>query len=187
MATADKTVHIDLLRIIDGDTVVVKQRGGFLWIFGHKQERIRLWGIDAPESAQVNGEQATKHLVRITKGKNKIWMTRKGIDQYGRTIAVIHPNNVDDFDSYNLRMVEDGHAHTYMLSGNHANAYRQAQSAARADRRGIWKGDPEHPRHFRARDKKSAKFAANLKVALILAGAAAVAVLIILNLDRLPG
>ena len=50
----DQTEQVTLLRIIDGDTVEVQRRGGFLST-GAK-ERIRLYGIDAPESSQKGGD-----------------------------------------------------------------------------------------------------------------------------------
>ena len=58
MKTA-RTEQVTLLRIIDGDTVEVQRRGGFLSTGAN--ERIRLYGIDAPESSQKGGGDATEY------------------------------------------------------------------------------------------------------------------------------
>ena len=86
---SERSVQVGLLRVIDGDTLLVQQRGGLLK--SHPEERIRLWGIDAPESDQKGGTDSTRHLNKITGGRGSIWLTRMATDQYGRTVGIIHP------------------------------------------------------------------------------------------------
>ena len=194
-ATSRKPANVRLLRIIDGDTVEIQQTGLFT---SRPKERIRLWGMDAPESSQKGGTEATTYLARLTKGRSNIWLTRMAIDQYGRTVGIIHPRKETTSDAYNLRMVEGGHAHTYMLSGGEASTYRAAEAKAKEERKGLWATrHQEHPRHYRAREKSKARAAGRLKLILALAAAAAIAAALLLlnfsgisldllNVDLLP-
>ena len=176
-----RTKQVHLLRVIDGDTVVVQRPGG--WLSSHPKERLRLWGIDAPESDQTGGKDATKYLKRIIGSRRKIWMTTISTDQYGRTVAVIHPDRRTLENSYNYEMVRGGHAHTYMLDGPDQDRYEQAEAEAQEHRRGLWKRTKaQTPREFRVEQEEAKKRRGKLKWALIaLATAAAVTVYLYLN------
>ena len=67
----EKRRNVQLTRIIDGDTVEVLAPRGLLR--REKGERIRLYGIDAPESAQKGGSESTKHLRKIIGSNKKVW------------------------------------------------------------------------------------------------------------------
>ena len=60
--------------ITDGDTL----RSG--------QLKVRLWGIDAPESHTAAGRRATRALQRVTGGK-RLNCEPVDTDRYGRTVA----------------------------------------------------------------------------------------------------
>ena len=150
-----KLERAKLLRIIDGDTVEVSTRGG---LFATTRfYKIRLWGMDAPESEQKGGKEATKHLQRLVGRSDRIRMRFMSVDQYGREVAIIYPDrsNPDIESSFNYRMVLDGHAVAYMGSGPEARIYRQAQKEAERDLRGIWKQrhKREEPTDFRKRQR----------------------------------
>lgn len=117
-------------RIIDGDTVEI---GG---------ERIRLHGIDAPESRQTCsvvgeewrcGESATLALVDETAGQP---LTCKGNkrDRYGRLIAVCYAGS----DDLNAWMVREGWAVAYR---RYSKDYIDEEAEARAAGNGIWRGE----------------------------------------------
>ena len=177
-------VRIKLKRIIDGDTVTVGYRRG--WLGGEREDRIRLWGIDAPESEQRGGPEATRQLEKLVGRRRSMWLTPTGTDQYGRTIGILHRQRRPEPDNhnYNYLMVKTGHAHCYMLSGPQAARYREAEREAQAARRGLWrKFDGETPREFRRRQEaKSAGFP--WKLILFAAGAGAAAVAALLWLSR---
>ena len=135
--TATRTEQVKLLRIIDGDTVEVQRRRGILST-GAK-ERIRLYGIDAPESAQKGGDDATKYLGKIIGGRTRIWLEAVATDQYGRTVGVISRKRGDRLRSYNYDMVKGGHAHCYMVDPADREAYTQAENYAKEKRRGLWR------------------------------------------------
>lgn len=164
--------QVDILRIIDGDTVLVRRRGGMLR--SHPEERIRLWGIDAPEAAQQGGPEATAYLNCIMRQGSTAWLTPMSSDQYRRTVGVLHQRRDDPADSYNRRMLQGGHAWCYMLSGPHRARYRQAEDEARAARRGLWKRrQSQEPSHYRRQQRRRAGRTGRIRLYLALGALAA--------------
>ena len=151
-ALEHKTQTVRVNRVIDGDTVVVTIGGGLLR--RSHQERVRLYGIDAPESKQRGGTQSARHLRRMIGSGRGTRMETRDTDQYGRTVALIYPRNPSPENSYNLQMVQAGHAHCYMLSGADQAPYQQAQRDAQEHRRGLWKDrNPTPPWEWRQDQK----------------------------------
>ena len=133
-------------RIIDGDTVEIAG------------ERIRLHGIDAPESRQTCrvvdeewrcGESATLALVDETAGRP---MTCKGKkrDRYGRLIAVCYAGS----DDLNAWMVREGWAVAYR---RYSKDYVDEEVEARAAGRGVWRGDFTLPWKWRRMARQAAQ------------------------------
>jgi endonuclease YncB( thermonuclease family) len=125
-ATADVTGDA---RVIDGDTIEV---GG---------ERVRLHGIDAPESRQrcgagevtwKCGEIATDVLVAAADGQ-VVRCEGSKRDRYGRLIAVCYAGEVN----LNALMVRDGWALAFR---RYAMDYVAEETAARAEQKGMWRG-----------------------------------------------
>ena len=173
---------VKIVRVVDGDTVVVQPRGG---IFSSKpEERIRLWGMDAPESAQKGGPEATKYLRRLIGSRSDIWLTRSGTDQYGRTIAVIHPDRRTVDNSYNYQMVRGGHAHCYMLTGPQTARYNAAEAEAKEEHRGLWKQNTiQRPDAWRRENKDKPGIPRWIYILLITAAATAAALWALNNVD----
>ncbi|MGX7707984.1 thermonuclease family protein [Methylobacterium sp. Gmos1] len=116
--------------VTDGDTLVIR---GY---------RIRLFGIDAPESAQLCqdvgakdyrcGQKAALALSdRI--GASTVTCEPRDQDRYGRVVAVCSAAGTD----LNGWMVGEGHALAYR---QYSTAYVPQEDAARAAKRGIWGG-----------------------------------------------
>lgn len=133
-------------RIIDGDTVEI---GG---------ERIRLHGIDAPESRQTCtvvgeewrcGESATLALVDEIAGQS---VTCKGNkrDRYGRLIAVCYAGS----DDLNAWMVRGGWAVAYR---RYSKDYVEEEDEARAAGDGVWRGDFTLPWEWRQTARQAAQ------------------------------
>ena len=147
---------VNITRVIDGDTVVILTKRGFFR--KAQKERIRLYGIDAPESAQKGGTQSTKHLSRIIGSGKNVWMQSSGIDQYGRTIGLIYNHHGNPDYSYNYQMVEAGHAHAYLVSPADRTRYFHAQKEAKDHRRGLWKQtNPTPPWEWRKTNNAKAR------------------------------
>ncbi len=87
-----------VLGISDGDAIRVMHD----W----KGEKIRLYGIDAPEKGQAIGNRAKQFISSLAFGK-EVKAEAKGQDHYGRTVAdVILP----DGRSLNREIVKAGFA-----------------------------------------------------------------------------
>ena len=125
-------------RVSDGDTLDV---GGV---------RIRLHGIDAPESEQgcraggkrwSCGREAARALAgRI--GGRPVGCEERDRDRYGRVVAVCSVSGMD----LNAWMVAEGWAFAYR---RYSNAYVAEESGARAARRGVWRGEVVPPWDWR--------------------------------------
>ena len=74
-----------------------------------KQHRIRLLGIDAPESNQAFGQKSKQYLSSLIFNKN-VSITYKEKDQYGRILGTIFYEN----ENINLKMVQAGLAWHYV-------------------------------------------------------------------------
>lgn len=177
MPAAAQVVRLN--RVIDGDTVEVQLEGG--WLQSSRAARIRLWGIDAPETGQPLGDRATRHLRRLIGRRRRLYLETVATDQYSRAVGIIHPGKPEGKqpdNSYNRRMLADGWAYAYMLSGPRREAYQEAEAQARRRRRGVWKEKAgsrkgEIPREFRQRRRRRA--AAGRRIKWYLAAALATA------------
>lgn len=95
-----ETVDGDRIMVIDGDTVALPcdpAKG----IYPGCAERIRLEGIDAPETWQprceaerIRGYEAKAKLVELLRG-HEVEVTRIDRDRYGRTLARLEADGID--------------------------------------------------------------------------------------------
>ena len=132
---------------IDGDTIEIMG------------ERVRLHGIDAPESDQKCtdaagvaypcGEQATRALRALIDGQN-VSCHQTDTDRYGRIVAVCRRGDVD----LNAAMVREGWAVAYV---EYAADYVAVEAQAKRDRRGIWSGKFIVPAAYRRGGQRQAE------------------------------
>ena len=105
-----------VVRVVDGDTIDVDiDLGFYVWI---KKQRIRLFGIDAPEvtgETRQEGLAATEHLKSLIEGESIILRTVKGADggdrddSFGRWLGTVYHGDID----VNAEMIRSGHALPY--------------------------------------------------------------------------
>ena len=137
-----------VVRIADGDTVTLLDSL-------KTQYRIRLQGIDAPESHQDFGTQSKKNLSDMIFNKNVTAVCDK-TDQYGRQVCKI----VFDGRDINLEQVKAGMAWHYKdyaseQAPNDREIYAHAEDEARASRRGLWiDANPIEPSEFRREERR---------------------------------
>ncbi|MBC8120903.1 MAG: thermonuclease family protein, partial [Gemmatimonadaceae bacterium] len=140
-----KTTSITSLTIIsvgDGDTVRVAVEG--------RPVTVRLACIDAPETAQEYGKDASIALKMLLPQGTKVTIDRKATDRYGRTVAEL--NAADK--NVSLEMVRLGAAWVYEQYLDAcpltAAVLREAERNARTQKAGLWKMEnPTPPWEFR--------------------------------------
>lgn len=142
---------IDVVRVLDGDTVDVK-RGGSLW-------RVRLAGIDAPEKGQPTrlghkdaGQLARLCLQRLLQSRE--WTLQwQGRDIYGRVLGEL----VSREEIVTELSLEAGCSILYPLakaSRAQKGRWARAQDRAQRARRGLWShGGFESPYRWRKNQK----------------------------------
>ena len=135
----ESTVSASLVRVVDGDTIVVRMPGG-------KEERLRYIGIDAPESVQPGepveylGPEASAHNKDLLRsGDLRLSFDVEERDQHGRLLAYVWAGDV----FVNERMVRDGFAweKRYPPNLRMQETLAEAERAARAARVGLWSPD----------------------------------------------
>ena len=137
-----------VVRIADGDTVTLLDSS-------NAQHRIRLQGIDAPESHQDFGAQSKKSLSDMIFDRQVTAACDK-TDQYGRQVCKI----VFDGKDINLEQVKAGMAWHYKeyereQSVTDQQLYARAEDDARNARRGLWTdANPIEPSEFRREEKR---------------------------------
>lgn len=129
-------------KISDGDT---------FWIYNgtSEGEKIRLIGVDAPESKNVFkkkkgyfGTEAKEYLTNLLKGKHvKLEYDVDRTDQFGRTLAYVY---LEDGTFVNADLVKNGYAQIMTVPPNvkFAEEFLKLQQEARENNRGLW-GKPE--------------------------------------------
>lgn len=137
-------------RVTDGDTLVLATGGA--------DAKVRLHGIDAPESKQECadtagqpypcGERAKLILDALTLGKTLVCEV-KDRDRYGRFVGACKADGAD----INKAMVATGWAMAYR---QYSTDYVPDEDAARELRPGMWSGRFVPPEEYRriARDKR---------------------------------
>ena len=109
---------VTLDRVIDGDTIDVDIQLGFNVVLS--KQRIRLHGIDTPESRTRNKEEKVRgliskeHLKSICESST-IRLQSKDRGKFGRILGVLYKD--DETISINQKMCEEGFAVPY-FGGN---------------------------------------------------------------------
>jgi endonuclease YncB( thermonuclease family) len=147
--------------VIDGDTIEISG------------QRIRFNGIDAPEGAQrcndasgqsyACGRESAKALDGFLATSRPVTCKFVGWDQYGRFVGDC---NRADGASVQEWLVKNGHALDWPRYSH--GDFSGQEKAARASKRGVWKGDFQKPWEWRAAQRDQAAPAApNPTVSLV--------------------
>ena len=146
-------VHLAMAEILSGKVVKVTDGDTFtLLAAGNKQHRIRLHGIDAPETkgGQPYSRKSKDFLAAMIAGK-QVKVKVKSRDRYGRVVGIVSTRNVSDV---NLRMLQEGMAWHY-IQYDKTPAYKKAQETAKKQRRGLWTDpSPINPHDWRKKRTK---------------------------------
>ncbi len=130
-------------RVVDGDTLAIAG------------ERVRLRGIDAPETRQTCsrdgrrwtcGKAATKAMRRLV-GRDPVRCEVRDRDRYGRAVATCYAGGQD----LQRELVRQGLALAYR---RHSTRYVPDENAARAEGRGLWSGGFVEPWRWRRQQRR---------------------------------
>lgn len=129
--------HADILQgtisgIADGDTVYVTDSR-------QREHKIRLLGIDTPETRQAYGE-AAKHALKKLAQQQSARVEWQHRDQYGRLLGKVTLANGQDIGLAQLRAGLAWWNEKFAFEQTDADAilYREAEFAARKQRSGLW-------------------------------------------------
>ena len=132
----DEIKLYEVVRVVDGDTFIVN--------FNGKDERVRLIGIDTPESVHPNEEKNTEFGEEVSKFSKQM-LTGKQVglefdvqqrDKYGRLLAYAYV----DGQMYNKTLLEKGYAKiaTYPPNVKYVDDFTNIQKQARQNKVGLW-------------------------------------------------
>ena len=153
MPAATRTVGGIATQVSDGDTFKLETAEG-------TKLKVRLYGIDAPETEKINhmtekvsksgqpyGEKASRALESKILDK-KVKVEIMVIDRYKRMVGIVYL----DSKNINLEMVKEGWAWAYReyLDRPYVSEYLDSEKEARAKRLGLWQqANPQPPWEFR--------------------------------------
>ena len=145
----EKFINGYQVRVIDGDSVEIMK------------EKIRLFGIDAPEINQMcykenNIHYACGHVSKLALERYikkfsdyKIYCYYSERDKYNRILGdcYIGPNSLLNINRY---MVFEGYAVAYL---RYSEKYLDAQETAKSNKKGLWAGKFDLPEEWRKKNK----------------------------------
>ena len=127
-----------VMRVIDGDTVDLR--------LGSRRERVRLIGIDTPETKKPNtpiqcfGPEASDFTKQLLAAGTTVLVRRdaEARDDYGRLLGYLYRSSDGLF--VNLELVRLGYARPLTIAPNNAFAsdFVQAARTAEATNLGLW-------------------------------------------------
>ena len=122
-----------MTRVVDGDTIRIGE------------ERIRLIGVDTPESVKPGtpvecfAKKASAFTKRFVLGRRvTLELDVEQRDRYGRLLAYVH--RAGDRAFLNAELVREGYASVLTVPPNvrYASRFLALQRRAREERRGLW-------------------------------------------------
>ncbi|TLD86281.1 thermonuclease family protein [Helicobacter sp. MIT 03-1614] len=133
--TLSKEISGKVIKIYDGDTITL--------LHDNKRLKIRLYGIDAPESNQNYGRESQENLLNLCPLDSQATLKIKDKDKYGRIVAIVLCNDIN----VNAEQVKNGYAWAYR---EYSNAYTHLEIKARVEKKGLWRQkNPVKPSEFR--------------------------------------
>jgi len=123
---------IELIKVVDGDTIIVKING--------REKSVRLIGIDTPEKDECFEKEATKkakELMENKKIKLEADSSQDDNDKYGRLLRYIY---LEDGTFVNEKLVEGGFGteYTYKVKYKFQTEFREVEKLAKEKKIGIW-------------------------------------------------
>jgi len=130
--------------ISDGDTITVLQ--------GRQQFKIRLYGVDCPESSQAFGRKAKEFTASIAFGKY-VEVTVLDVDKYDRSVGVVRVGA----KTVNEALLKNGYAWLYTKYCNQSfcGKWKELEKQSESKRIGLWADkDPMPPWEWRKNQRE---------------------------------
>lgn len=118
--------RVSVVKVHDGDTLTVVSHG--------ISQRVRLAGIDCPESDQPYGAEATEATKALALHR-EVTVTPFTTDRYGRTVAEV---TLQDGRSLTQELVMAGACWWYRKYAPKDTVLEGLEADARTQRRGVW-------------------------------------------------
>lgn len=145
IALAD-TLRGKVIRVADGDTITVLDQD-------KQQHKIRLLGIDAPESKQAFGTRARQKMQELVDGQ-QVRIEWKERDRYQRILGDVYvtPAGKDEL-WVNVEMVKSGLA-WHFVKYDDRKPLADAENTAREEKAGLWADkEPTPPWEYRKTER----------------------------------
>lgn len=135
---ASETQGIRVVRVIDGDTIVLDIDGS--------DTRVRVIGLDTPETVDPReklecfGEAASAKAREMLEGtfvRLEEDASQGKYDKYGRLLAYVYLADGTLFNEYMIREGY-GHEYTYRIPYKYQTQFKTAERDARENKRGLW-------------------------------------------------
>lgn len=139
-----------VVSVADGDTITVEP------IEGGDRVKIRLWGIDCPETNQPYG-QVAKGFVNDKLLFKQVRVESKGTDRYKRTVAIVTYPEGEGLWTIQETLLRNGLAWLwprYCKDAKPCNKWAGLQKASREKHLGLWEEDSPIPPWEWRRQKK---------------------------------
>lgn len=116
-----------IVKIYDGDTITVLNENG-------EKQKIRFYGIDAPEKTQDDGIKALKILNNVISVDDTVKVDIVSKDRYGRLVGKIYKDDI----YVNLYMLKNGGAWYYEEYAPNEIEFKKAFENAKENKIGIF-------------------------------------------------
>ena len=126
MLVRDTSEGVLVEKVIDGDTIAVS--GG---------QKVRYIGLDAPETNEAFGDEATRFNRELVEGR-KVRLERdvSNRDRFGRLLRYVYVDGI----LVNAELVREGYAEAneYPPDTRYQRCFAALQEEAQAEGRGMW-------------------------------------------------
>ena len=135
------TTNATITRVVDGDTVIASIDGEV------GEQKIRLLGINTPETVDPRkpvecfGNEASNYAKKLLTGLRVLLVADPEADETDKYNRLLRNLYLPDGREYNKMMVSEGYAYAYLsfpLNAKHKRDLKNAESEARAAKRGLW-------------------------------------------------
>ena len=127
----------DVVSVVDGDTIRIRYNG--------EETPLRLIGVDTPETVDSRttvecfGKEASEYLKELLTGKKvriEADSTQSDRDKYNRLLRYVYLDGED----VGLKIISGGYGHEYTYNVPYVKqaTYKEAQTEASDNKRGLW-------------------------------------------------